>query len=85
MTQRIPTAQARKGFANVLRDSAKGERIKLTRYNKTVAVIIPKKDLVDLEECEKQRPPGGNGESDEASASAASQARHAHKHGKPDK
>jgi antitoxin (DNA-binding transcriptional repressor) of toxin-antitoxin stability system len=54
MTQRLPTARARKGLATVLRDSAAGERIKLTRYNKTVAVIIPKKDLVALEECEKE-------------------------------
>jgi antitoxin (DNA-binding transcriptional repressor) of toxin-antitoxin stability system len=53
MTQRLPTAAARKSFATVLRDSAAGERIKLTRYNKTVAVVIPKKDLTDLEECEK--------------------------------
>ena len=53
MTQRLPTAVARKDFANVLRDSAAGERIKLTRYNKTVAVIIPKKDLTDLEDCQK--------------------------------
>ena len=55
MTQRLPTAVARKDFANVLRDSAAGERIKLTRYNKTVAVIIPKRDLDDLEKCEKSR------------------------------
>ena len=53
MTQRLPTAVARKDFANVLRDSAAGERIKLTRYNKTVAVIIPTKDLADLEDCQK--------------------------------
>ena len=53
MTQRLPTALARKDFANVLRDSAAGERIKLTRYNKTVAVIIPTKDLADLEDCQK--------------------------------
>ena len=53
MTQRLPTAVARKDFANVLRDSAAGERIKLTRYNKTVAVIIPKKDLTDLEDCQR--------------------------------
>jgi prevent-host-death family protein len=53
MTQRLPTAVARKDFANVLRDSAAGERIKLTRYNKTVAVIIPKKDLTELEDCQK--------------------------------
>jgi antitoxin (DNA-binding transcriptional repressor) of toxin-antitoxin stability system len=55
MTQRLPTAAARKSFAAVLRDSAAGERIKLTRYNKTIAVVIPKKDLTDLEECEKAR------------------------------
>jgi antitoxin (DNA-binding transcriptional repressor) of toxin-antitoxin stability system len=55
MTQRLPTAAARKSFATVLRDSAAGERIKLTRYNKTIAVVIPKKDLTDLEECEKAR------------------------------
>lgn len=55
MTQRLPTAVARKDFANVLRDSAAGERIKLTRYNKTVAVIISKKDLDELEECQKTR------------------------------
>jgi prevent-host-death family protein len=55
MTQRLPTAEARKSFATVLRDSAAGERIKLTRYNKTVAVIIPKKDLTELEDCQKSR------------------------------
>jgi len=55
MTQRLPTAVARKDFANVLRDSAAGERIKLTRYNKTVAVIIPKKDLAELEDCQKAK------------------------------
>jgi len=58
MTQRLPTAVARKSFATVLRDSAAGERIKLTRYNKTIPVVIPKKDLTDLEECEKSRTPG---------------------------
>jgi antitoxin (DNA-binding transcriptional repressor) of toxin-antitoxin stability system len=55
MTQRLPSAAARKSFATVLRDSAGGERIKLTRYNKTVAVIIPKKDLTELEDCQKSR------------------------------
>ncbi len=60
MTQRLPTAAARKSFANVLRDSAAGERIKLTRYNKTIAVIIPKKDLTDLEDCEKSRASAGS-------------------------
>ncbi|HEX3903767.1 MAG TPA: type II toxin-antitoxin system prevent-host-death family antitoxin [Polyangia bacterium] len=55
MTQRLPTAMARKDFASILRSSEAGERIKLTRYNKTVAVIIPKKDLAELEDCQKSR------------------------------
>ena len=58
MTRRLPTAVARKGLASLLRHTAAGERIKLTRYNKTVGVIIPKKDLLDLEECEKARAGG---------------------------
>ena len=62
MTQRLPTAVARKDFANVLRDSAAGERIKLTRYNKTVAVIIPKKDLTDLEDCQRLHGPAASSE-----------------------
>jgi len=34
--------------------SARGERIKVTRYNKTAAVLIPKRDLERLQDCEKQ-------------------------------
>ena len=52
MGQRIATAVARKNFAGVVKQSADGERIKLTRYNKTLAVLIPKKDLDALEQCE---------------------------------
>ena len=36
--------------------SAAGERIKLTRYNKTVAIVIPKRDLEILEDCEEKQP-----------------------------
>jgi prevent-host-death family protein len=54
MTQRIPIADARKNFANVLRRTKDGERVKLTRYNKTVAAIIPKQDLEKLKDCETQ-------------------------------
>ena len=50
MAQRMSTAVARKDFAALLRSSAAGERIKLTRYNKTIAVLIPKHELADLEE-----------------------------------
>jgi antitoxin (DNA-binding transcriptional repressor) of toxin-antitoxin stability system len=56
---RIPTAAARKQFANTVKRSAGGERIKLTRYNKTLAVIIPKKDLAMLEECERAHTSSG--------------------------
>jgi antitoxin (DNA-binding transcriptional repressor) of toxin-antitoxin stability system len=55
MAHRVSTAVARKDLASVLRSSARGERIKLTRYNKTVAIVIPKKDLAELEDCEKSR------------------------------
>jgi prevent-host-death family protein len=54
MTYRIPIAAARKQFASVLRKTKDGERIKLTRYNKTVAAIIPKHDLEKLKDCENQ-------------------------------
>jgi len=33
--------------------SQMGERIKVTRYNKTAAILISKRDLAKLEECEK--------------------------------
>ncbi|MES1165082.1 MAG: type II toxin-antitoxin system prevent-host-death family antitoxin [Verrucomicrobiota bacterium] len=55
MAQRMSTAEARKDFANLLRSSERGERIKLTRYNKTVAVLISKHDLDELEECQRRR------------------------------
>jgi len=54
MTQRIPIADARKNFANLLSRTRDGERVKLTRYNKTVAAIIPKQDLEKLKDCESQ-------------------------------
>jgi antitoxin (DNA-binding transcriptional repressor) of toxin-antitoxin stability system len=74
MTQRLPTAVARKDFANVLRDSAAGERIKLTRYNKTVAVIIPKKDLTDLEDCQRLHGAGATSEEPETEKPAPARA-----------
>jgi prevent-host-death family protein len=54
MTQRVATAGARKQFASLLKRSARGERIKITRYNKTAVVLIPKRDLDALEECERE-------------------------------
>lgn len=52
MSNRVPTAAARRNFADLVKRSAHGERIKLTRYNKTLAILIPKRDLSTLEECE---------------------------------
>ena len=53
MAQRVPTAVARKQFARIIDKSSHGQRIKLTRYNKTQAVIISKEDLTRLEESEQ--------------------------------
>ena len=54
MAQRVPTAVARKQFARMIDKGSRGQRIKLTRYNKTQAVIISKEDLSRLEECEQE-------------------------------
>jgi prevent-host-death family protein len=53
--RRIQAAGARKNFSSLVTKSAAGERIKVTRYNKTAAVLIPKQDLERLEECEKEQ------------------------------
>jgi len=54
MTNRIPIAAARKHFASLLRKTKDGERVKLTRYDKTIAAIIPKHDLEKLKDCETE-------------------------------
>ena len=55
MAQEIATAVARKNLAHVVRRSAAGIRIKLTRYGKTQAVLIPEDDFTFLEYCERAR------------------------------
>ena len=40
---------------------SRGQRIKLTRYDKTQAVIISKEDLSRLEECERASRPAKRG------------------------
>jgi len=57
MAQQIATAAARKDLARVVRRSAAGTRIKLTRYGKIQAVLIPEQDFRFLEECERVRRP----------------------------
>ena len=51
--RRIKAAAARKLFGSMVTKSQMGERIKVTRYNKTAAVLISKRDLEKLEDCEK--------------------------------
>jgi prevent-host-death family protein len=53
MAQEIPTALARKNLARVVRRTAAGTRIKLTRYGKIQAVLIPHDDFEYLEHCER--------------------------------
>jgi prevent-host-death family protein len=56
MAHRIQVAQARKDFASVVGRSALGERIKVTRYGRTLAAIVSKSDLERLEDCEENHP-----------------------------
>ena len=55
MAHEIATALARKNLARVVRRTAAGSRIKLTRYGKIQAVLIPEHDFVFLEACERKR------------------------------
>jgi antitoxin (DNA-binding transcriptional repressor) of toxin-antitoxin stability system len=55
MAQEIATAVARKNLARIVRRSASGKRIKLTRYGKIQAVLIPEVDFRFLEHCERGR------------------------------
>jgi antitoxin (DNA-binding transcriptional repressor) of toxin-antitoxin stability system len=55
MATEIATAFARKHLARVVKRSASGTRIKLTRYGKTQAVLIPEDDFTFLEKCEGKR------------------------------
>jgi antitoxin (DNA-binding transcriptional repressor) of toxin-antitoxin stability system len=55
MAQEIATAVARKNLARVVRRSAAGTRIKLTRYGKIQAVLVPEDDFRFLENCERDR------------------------------
>ena len=59
--RRIQAAGARKNFSSLVKKSQAGERIKVTRYNKTAAVLVPKRDLERLQECEKEMAAAGGG------------------------
>jgi prevent-host-death family protein len=58
--ERIPTSKARKEFAEVMKRAAEqGKRVKITLYGKTLAGLVPPKDLDLLKECEDhhEQPP----------------------------
>jgi len=65
--RRVSAAGARKNFSALVQRSQAGERIKVTRYNKTAAVLIPKRDLDRLEDCEEKQ----SDEDEEAEAAPA--------------
>ncbi|HEV8246777.1 MAG TPA: hypothetical protein VGP93_13460 [Polyangiaceae bacterium] len=50
---RIPVGQARKQMASMLRRAQKGAKFKLTRYNRTLAGLVSREDLLLLEECKR--------------------------------
>lgn len=53
--RRLPIAAVRKNLAEIIASSAKGERIKLTRYNRSLVGIVPKGDLAKLQRCEEEK------------------------------
>ena len=56
---RIAKAEARKRFSEVMTWAGRGgHRVKITHYGKTLAVLVSKKDLEKLDDCER------NGEQD---------------------
>jgi len=50
---RVPKSEARRNFSDVVgRAGRRGERVKITHYGRTLAVLIPTRDLHKLEDCE---------------------------------
>ena len=56
---RIAKSEARKYFSDVVTRAGRGgERVKITHYGKTLAVLISPKELAGLDDCERQRKGG---------------------------
>jgi prevent-host-death family protein len=53
--RRVAKADARMKFAEIVGDAEAGERVKLTHYGKTIAVLISTDDLRRLQNCEDAR------------------------------
>jgi prevent-host-death family protein len=59
---RMAKAEARKRFSEVTtRVGRRGERVKITHYGKTLAVLVSKQDLAKLDECEQDVQPQSQG------------------------
>lgn len=53
---RIAKAEARKNFSEVVTRAGRGgERVKITHYGKTLAVLVSPSDLRKLHDCEGER------------------------------
>jgi prevent-host-death family protein len=53
-------AEARRRFSEVTtRVGRRGERVKITHYGKTLAVLVSKQDLQRLSDCESDPPAAG--------------------------
>jgi antitoxin (DNA-binding transcriptional repressor) of toxin-antitoxin stability system len=57
---RIAKAEARKRFSEVVtRAGRRGERVKITHYGRTIAILVSPRDLETLDECEQEMKSGG--------------------------
>jgi prevent-host-death family protein len=55
MAKRVAVGEARAYLRDLVDDvRAKGERVKLTRYGKTLAFVVPVEDVRLLEECKDE-------------------------------
>jgi prevent-host-death family protein len=53
--RRVAVAQARASLPDLVQDVKRtGSRLRLTRYGKTIACLVPVKDVDTLEECESE-------------------------------
>jgi prevent-host-death family protein len=59
MTQRVQVAEARRDFAKIVARSARGLRMKITRYGRTLAGLVPKDDLEKLERYDRAESESG--------------------------
>lgn len=52
--KRLAIAEARASISDLVQEVRKGSRVKITRYDKTIAWLVPQSDGEALEECGEQ-------------------------------